>query len=193
VPAAKAPEIADKVVVSGVAGRYALALFELALDAGSVDQVATDVDRLEGLIKESSDLSRVVSSPLYGRNDQSKAMDALSKASELSDLTRRFLGVVANNRRLPVLSGMIGDFRKLLAQHKGETTAEVTSAHKLTAPQVKDLQKKLKTMVGRDVNVDASVDESLLGGLIVKVGSQMIDSSLRTKLSNLQISMKEVG
>lgn len=191
--AEKAPEIADKVIVSGVAGRYALALFELALDAKALDPVAADIDKLDAMIKDSADLSRVVSSPLYGRDDQGKVMDAVSKASGLCDLTRRFLGVIAHNRRLPVLGGMIGEFRKLLAQHKGEAIAEVTSAHKLTAPQVKALQKKLKTMVGRDVNVEASVDESLLGGLIVKVGSQMIDSSLRTKLSNLQISMKEVG
>ena len=98
-----------------------------------------------------------------------------------------------HNRRLTALASVISDFRKLLAQHKGEVTAEVTSAYKLTATQVTALKKKLKSTVGRDVNVEASVDESLLGGLIVKVGSQMIDTSLRTKLANIQVSMKEVG
>jgi F-type H+-transporting ATPase subunit delta len=193
VPADKASAVADKVVVSGVSGRYALALFDLALDAKMVDQVAADLDNIAGTIKGSADFARVVESPLYGQHDQAGVMEAISKAAKLSDLTRRFLGVLAHNRRLTALLSVIGDFHKLLAQHKGEVTAEVISAQKLSATQVTALKKQLKLTAGRDVNVEASVDESLLGGLVVKLGSQMIDSSLRTKLDNLQISMKEVG
>lgn len=180
-------------MVSGVSGRYALALFELALAAKSLDQVAADLEQLEAMIKTSGDFASVVESPLYSQTDQARVVEAIARAAKLSDLTRRFLGVVAHNRRLTALMGVIADFRKLLAQYKGEVTAEVTSAYKLAAVQVTALKKKLKTTVGRDVNVEASVDESLLGGLIVKLGSQMIDTSLRTKLANIQVSMKEVG
>ena len=191
--AASASETIGKVVVSGVSGRYALALFDLALAGKIVDQVAADLDNLEAMAKTSSDFARVIESPLYSQGDQARAVEAIAAAAELSDLTRRFLGVVAHNRRLTALASVIADFRKLLAQHKGEMTAEVISAHKLTATQVTALKKELKSTVGRDVNVEASVDESLLGGLIVKLGSQMIDTSLRTKLTNIQVSMKEVG
>ena len=192
-PSEQASEMTDRVVVSGVAGRYALALFDLALESKLLDEVAGDLRRLDAMIKDSADLANVVMSPVYGRADQARALDALVKAAGLSDLTRRFLGVVAHNRRLSLLVAMTVEFGRLLAQHKGIVSAEVTSAQKLAAKQTAALQKKLKSMVGRDVDLEASVDESLLGGLVVKISSRMIDSSLKTKLANLQISMKEVG
>ncbi len=189
----KTPEPAVTVTLSGVSGRYALALFDLARDTKQLDAVEGDLSSLEGMIADSDDLAALVTSPLARREEQARAFDAISQAAQLNDLTRRFLGVIIENRRLSSVAEIIENFRQLLSQHRGEVTAEVTSAHKLTAKQVTALQAKLKSMVGHDVRIDSSVDESLLGGLVVKVGSKMIDSSIRTKLTNLQVSMKEVG
>jgi len=186
--------------VSGVAGRYAVALFDLAKDGNLLDAIAGDLDAIEALLRASDDLRRLIKSPLFGREQQSKALDSilsevakLSGGRAISDLTRRFVGVVAENGRLGFIENIIADFRRLLAAHKGEITAEVVAAHELNETQLTALKEKLKTLVGRDVNLETRIDESLIGGLVIKLGSRMIDSSLKTKLNNLQVAMKEVG
>lgn len=181
-----------KAIVSGISGRYAVALFELALENKALKAVESDLANLKELLAESADLRELVSSPLYSRDAQSKGVQGVADAAKLSDLTVKFLGVLAANRRLGAIAAMIGDFEKLVAHHKGEVSAEVVSAHALTKTQLTALKKQLKAAIGRDVAIDASVDETLLGGLRVKVGSRMVDSSLKTKLDNLAIAMKGV-
>ncbi len=177
--------------VSGLTGRYATALFDLAL-AGGLEKVAGDVADLLAMLKDSEDLRTVVMSQKLSRADQSNAILAIADKAKLSDLMRRFLGVMAANRRLSALEGTLKDFNRLLAAHKGELEATVTSAVALSKKQKDALSKKLKLSMGRDVLLSEEVDESLLGGLIVKVGSRQIDSSLKTKLSNLKVAMKGV-
>jgi F-type H+-transporting ATPase subunit delta len=181
-----------KAIVSGISGRYAIALFELATESKALDVVESDLSKLKALVEESADMRELVSSPLYSREQQSKGVAGVAKAAGLGDLTAKFLGVLAANRRLSALGGVISAFEKLLAHHRGEVKAEVVSARKLTKKQLGDLEKKLKAAVGHDVAIDASVDESLLGGLTVQVGSRMVDDSLKTKLNNLAIAMKGV-
>ena len=178
---------------SGLAGRYALALFELAVDNNTVDQVAQDLADLSVMLGESEDLSKLVLSPVIAREEQGRAMTAVMDKAQISDVTKNFIGVVAQNRRLFELEGMISAFQALLAEHKGEISAEVTSAKKLTQKQVESLTASLKEAIGSDVAVEQKVDPAVLGGLIVKVGSRMVDSSLRTKLQHLQLAMKGVG
>jgi len=181
-----------KVIVSGISGRYAVALFDLAFEAKALEAVESDLAKLKAMLEESADLRTLVSSPLYSRKEQSDAITKVASEGGLSDLTNKFLGVLAANRRLSALPAILVDFDKLAAEHRGEVTAEVVSARALTKKQLGDLEKKLKLAIGRDVAIDASVDESLLGGLKVKVGSRMVDSSLKTKLDNLAIAMKGV-
>jgi F-type H+-transporting ATPase subunit delta len=178
---------------SGLAGRYATALFELAVDNNAVDQVAQDLADLKAMLEESEDLRKLVLSPVIAREEQGRAMTAVMDKAKISDLTNRFVGVVAQNRRLFEMEGMISAFQSLLATHKGEVSAEVTSAKKLTQKQVDSLTASLKEAIGSDVAVEQKVDTALLGGLVVKVGSRMVDSSLRTKLQSLQLAMKGVG
>lgn len=178
---------------SGLAGRYATALFELAVDNNAVDQVAQDLADLKAMLEESEDLRKLVLSPVIAREEQGRAMTAVMGKAQISDLTNRFVGVVAQNRRLFELEGMIIAFQSLHAQQKGEVTAEVTSAKKLTQKQVDSLTASLKEAIGSDVAVEQKVDPAVLGGLVVKVGSRMVDSSLRTKLQSLQLAMKGVG
>ena len=179
--------------VSGLAGRYANALFELAVDNDAVDQVAQDLADLNAMLSDSEDLRKLVLSPVIAREEQGRAMTAVMDKAKISDLTNRFVGVVAQNRRLFELEGMINGFQALLAQHKGEVSAQVTSAKKLTQKQVDSLTASLKEAIGSDVAVEQKVDSALLGGLVVKIGSRMVDSSLRTKLQHLQLAMKGVG
>ncbi|MBO6826994.1 MAG: F0F1 ATP synthase subunit delta [Sneathiella sp.] len=179
--------------VSGIAGRYATALFELASNEKQVDAVAADLATIKTSMEESADLARLVRSPLVNRNDQERAMLAVLEKLGVSDLVRRFVGTVAQNRRLFALSGMIEAFGRLLAAERGEVVAEVKSAKKLTQKQLDALSKELKTAIGSDVAIEAEVDENLIGGLVVKVGSRMVDSSIRTKLQNLKFAMKGVG
>lgn len=174
---------------SGLAGRYATALYELADNEKQLDAVAGDLDAIATLLDESADLNRLVRSPVISRDDQVKAMDAVLEKAGAQELTRRFLGVVAENRRLFALADMIKQFNAILAARRGEVTAEVVSAQKLTAAQTKALESELKKAVGAKVAVDAKVDENLLGGLVVRVGSRMLDSSLRTKLDQLRLAM----
>jgi len=184
---------AETSIVTGIAGRYATALFALAEEQKQLDPVAADLDQLQGLIAASSDLARLVRSPVFGSDEQSKAMGAVLQRAGAHDLVRRFVGVVARNRRLFVLEQMIRDFRSLLARHRGEVVAQVTSAKALSAAQLAALKASLKSTVGREVTVDARIDAALIGGMVVRVGSRMLDSSIRTKLQNLKIAMKGVA
>jgi len=181
-----------KAIVSGISGRYAVALFELALESKALKAIESDLAGLKALLDESADLQALVASPIYSRDDQLKGITNVAEAAGMSALTVKFLGVLAANRRLGALAGIIGSAEKLLAFHRGEVNADVTSAHALSKTQLTALKKQLKAAVGRDVTIDASVDEALLGGLRVKVGSRMVDSSLKTKLDNLAIAMKGV-
>jgi F-type H+-transporting ATPase subunit delta len=180
-------------VISGVAERYASSLFELALEAGSIDAVSADLNRFQAMIDSSEDLKRLVASPVFSAQDQVKAVVALCEKAGLGGLVPNFLKVVAGNRRLFAVAGMIASFRQIAARHRGEVTAEVISAHALTSEQERDLKAALKGVTGKDVTIAVSIDPSILGGLIVKVGSRQIDTSLRTKLSTLKLALKEVG
>jgi F-type H+-transporting ATPase subunit delta len=179
--------------VSGLAGRYATALFELADENKALDQVAQDLAAIKQMLVESPDLNRFVRSPVLSRGDQSRAMGALLKQAGVSELTQRFVGLVAQNRRLFALRGMIDGYLAELARRRGQMTADVTSAQQLSDPQVQALTDALRAQLGSKIEVKVTVDPSLIGGLIVKVGSRMIDSSVRTKLNKLQIAMKGVG
>jgi len=177
-------------IQASLSGRYATALFELARDDNKLDSVGESLRTLKQALAESDDLTRLVTSPLIGRNDAGKAIAATAAALKLDPLTANFLGVVAANRRLAALNGIIRDFATLSARHRGETTAEVVSAHPLDKGQMAALKARLKSMVGSEVNVEASVDPSILGGLIVRLGSRQIDGSIRTKLNALATAMK---
>jgi len=178
---------------AGVAARYATALFDLAKEAKKLPAVEKDLDALADALDASDDLSAMISSPVHTRDELQAAITAVAKKMKLSPLVTNTLGVMGAKGRLFVLPGLITSVKHMIADEKGEITAEVTSAKKLTATQSKNLAATLKKTVGKDVVINATVDETLIGGLIVKVGSKMIDSSIRSKLSNLQNAMKEVG
>lgn len=180
-------------VISGVAERYASSLFELAVETGSLDAVSADLNRFQAMIDSSDDLKRLVLSPVFSAEDQVKAVVALCEKAGLGGLVANFLKVVAGNRRLFAVSGMISAFRQIAARHRGEITADVKSAHALAPEQENELKAALKSVTGKDVTIAVTVDPSILGGLIVKVGSRQIDTSLRTKLSTLKLALKEVG
>jgi len=180
-------------LISGVAQRYAGSLFELALDAKSVAAVEKDLDRFEALLSGSEDLKRLISSPVFSSEDQLHAIGSLADKAGIKGLVGNFLRVVARNRRLFALPGIIAAFRKIAAEHRGEVSADVISAHELSAAQQNELKATLKGVAGKDVTINVTVDPSILGGLIVKMGSRQIDTSLRTKLSSLKLALKEVG
>ncbi len=180
-------------ITGGLAGRYASALFDLAQEAKAVETIEADLKGLNGLIDASADLRLLIKSAVFSREDQGAALGALLKKGGAHDLTRNFVGLVTRNRRLFVLPDMIKAFVALAARGRGEITAAVTSARPLNDSQVTELKAALKKSLGRDVALDMSVDADLLGGLVVQVGSRMIDSSIRTKLNNLKIAMKEAG
>lgn len=179
--------------VSGLAGRYASALLELAEDKQQLDSVAADLRGLKQLLDDSEDLRRLIRSPLYSREQQAKAMAAIIDKAGAGDLTRRFVMIVAQNRRLFALPQMIAAYLAELARRRGEVTAEVVAAKELSEAQRSKLTETLRRSVGAKVQVDVKVDPALIGGLIVRVGSRMVDSSLRTKLQKLQLAMKGVG
>ncbi len=179
--------------ISGVAERYASSLFELAREAGSIDAVSADLDRFQALMDDSEDLRRLVRSPVFSAIEQRGAVAAVADRAGISGTVANFLKVVAGNRRLFALPGMIRAFRMIAAEHRGEVTADVTSAHALSAEQENELKSALKGVTGKDVTIAVTVDPSILGGLIVKIGSRQIDTSLRTKLSTLKLALKEVG
>jgi F-type H+-transporting ATPase subunit delta len=176
-----------------MAGRYATALFELARDENKLEETAAALDDLESLLAESEDLNRLVRSPVFSSQEQSSVIDAIANAANIPQMTANFLRLLVKNRRLFALSDIIAGFRKLLAEHRNESIAEVISAIPLSNEQTEDLKATLRAKTGKDIILDARVDPALLGGLIVKIGSRMIDSSIRTKLNSLKIAMKEVG
>ncbi len=180
-------------LTSGVAGRYATALFEIARDGKLLDEVERDIAEIERAHATSADFRALLASPIHSREEQGKAIAAIAAAMGLGTPVANTLGLMAQNRRLFVVPGLVEQVKALIAAERGEVTAEVTSARKLSAAQVKALKATLKKSVGKDVKIDATVDESLIGGLIVKVGSRMIDTSIRSKLAQLQNVMKEVG
>jgi F-type H+-transporting ATPase subunit delta len=179
--------------VTGVAGRYATALFELARDAKSVDAVRGDLDRFDALIGESADLERLVRSPLFTAEEQSKALAAIMAKAGISGLAAQLLMVLTANRRLFACRDVARAFRTLVARFKGEVTAEVTAAQALNASNLDALKAALKSVTGKDVDLRVKVDPAIIGGLVVKLGSRMVDSSLRTKLNSIKHAMKEAG
>lgn len=174
-------------------GRYANALFELAQESNKLEQVEADLKAFAEMLDSSPDLTRLVRSPLYSAEDQQRALAAVLEKAGIKGVTADFLGLVAANRRLFAVRDMVRAFFALLAQHRGEVTAEVASAAELSDAQMKSLRSALKAAVGQDVRIATEVDPSLLGGLVVRVGSRMVDTSLRTRLNNLKFAMKEVG
>jgi F-type H+-transporting ATPase subunit delta len=179
--------------ISGVAERYAGSLFELALQANAVTQVEADLNGFQAMLEGSADLSRLIESPVFSSEEQAKAIAAIADRAGITGLTGNFLRVVARNRRLFAIPAMIKAFRHIAAEHRGETAADVTSAHALTAAQQTELKAALKGVAGKDVAITVTVDPSLLGGLVVKMGSRQIDTTLKTKLNSLKLALKEVG
>jgi len=175
-----------------MAGRYANALFELALDNKAVDAVKKDLDQFEALIAGSPDLQRLVRSPAFDADDQLKALSAILSKAGITGLAANFLRVITTNRRLFAVRDMIRAYRALVARHKGEVTAQVTVAEQLSDKSLDALKSALKSVTGgKDIDLDVKIDPAIIGGLIVKVGSRMVDSSLRTKLNSIKFAMKE--
>jgi len=176
-----------------MAGRYATALFELAVEANAIDSVITDLGRLDGLIAGNPDLTRLVRSPVFSSEDQLRALSAVLDKIAITGLAARFLKVVTSNRRLFAVRDMIRAYRALVARHRGEVSARVTVAEMPSDKRVAEIKDALKTVTGKDVALDITVEPSLIGGLIVQLGSRMVDASLRTKLNAIKHAMKEVG
>ncbi len=185
--------VAAKITVTGISGRYATALFDLAHEQDSLDAIAGDLEALARMLNDSADLLRLVRSPVLSRSEQGQAMAAVLDKAEMKQMTKNFIALVSQNRRLFALKDMIRDFGLLLSSHRGEISGEVISAHPLSDGQVYSIRARLAKAMSQEVSLTASVDQSLLGGLIVKVGSRMVDSSLKTKLQNIRFSMKGVG
>lgn len=179
--------------VSGMAGRYASALFDLATEAGQVDQVQGDLARFQALLASSDDMKRLVASPVFSAEDQLKAITAVIDKAGIGGLAGNLIKVVASNRRLFAVEGIVRGFNALVAKSRGEVTAVVTVAEPLSATHSKTLSDALKDVLGKEPKIEVKVDPSILGGLVVKVGSRMIDTSLRTKLNSIRTAMKEVG
>jgi F-type H+-transporting ATPase subunit delta len=180
-------------ISTGIAQRYVSAVYELAQEAKTVKALEGDLDALQGVLDESADFANLIHSPIYTRDEQAGAIAALTKKMKLSPTMANTLTLMAQKRRLFVLPQLVKSLRETIAEAKGEITAEVTSAKALTKAQSDKLAKSLKASTGKDVSILATVDETLIGGLIVKVGSKMIDTSIRAKLNSLQNVMKEVG
>jgi F-type H+-transporting ATPase subunit delta len=183
--------VADEPIVSGMAGRYATALFDLALEEKALGPVEADLDRFSKLMDESADLVRLVRSPIFSADEQAKALAAVLEHAKIAGLAKKFLLIVAQNRRLFAVGAMIKMFRLLVARHKGETRAEVTVAEPLAERHLAALKEALKAATKKDVQLDLRVDPAILGGLKVKLGSRMIDASLKTKLNSIKLAMKE--
>jgi F-type H+-transporting ATPase subunit delta len=183
----------DDPMMATMAGRYAAALFELAKDQRQLDQVERDLTGLAQMLDASGDLRRLVLSPVITTDDQAKAFNAILAKAGVAGLVGNFVNLIVRNRRLFALRDMIQAFRALLARERGEVNADVTSAHPLTSEQMQALADSLRISIGKNVRIETRVDPNLLGGLVVKVGSRMIDSSLRTKLNNLKVVMRGIG
>ena len=180
-------------MMAGMAGRYAAALFELAKDQRQIETVEGDVKAFQALLDSSEDLRRLVRSPVIPADGQLSALTTLLGKAGISGLTSNFIKLLTRNRRLFAVADILKTFRALLARERGEVSADVATAHALTPAQMQVLSDSLKASIGKNVQINTRVDPNLLGGLIVKVGSKMIDSSLRTKLNNLKVVMKGIG
>ena len=183
----------DTKSVTGLTGRYAWALFQLADETDVLDKVAEDLAAIANLIDANKDLARLVRSPVVSRIEQGAAMMAILKKAGAFDLTKNFIGLVASNRRLFALTGIISDYLQILAEHRGQVNAEVTSAQTLSERQMKQLLNVFKSSLGEKVKLTTKVDPDLLGGLVVQIGSRMVDSSLRNKLQKMRLDLRGVG
>ena len=183
----------ETIGVSGLAERYAAALFDIADERRTLDEVASDLRELKTMLAASGELSRLVKSPVLTRDEQGKAISALAARAGFSPLVRDFLAVVAKNRRLFAVSAIIEAYLAKLAERRGEVTAEVIAAQPLSETQLALLSDQLRRSVGRRVSVDTRIDPGLIGGMIIKIGSRMVDGSIRSKLQRLQLAMKGVG
>ena len=179
--------------VSGVSGRYATALFELARDEKSIDAVKADLDRFATMLNESEDLKRLVRSPVFAADVQQKALAAVLDKAGITGISANFLRVLTANRRLFAVADAIRAFSALVAKFKGEASADVTVAEPLSDKNLDALKSALHAISGKDVTLNVKVDPSIIGGLVVKLGSRMVDSSLRTKLNSIKHAMKEAG
>lgn len=179
--------------VSGVSGRYATALFELARDEKVVDAVKADLDKFSALLKDSPDLLRLVRSPVFGADVQGKALGAVLDKAGITGISANFLKLLAANRRLFAVADVIRAYLALVAKFKGEATADVTVAENLSDKNLDALKTALKSVTGKDVTLNINVDPAIIGGLVVKLGSRMVDSSIRTKLNSIKHAMKEAG
>ena len=184
---------AEDPTVSGVSGRYATALFDLARDQNVVDAVKADLDNFEVLLDESADLKRLVRSPVFSADSQSRALVAVLEKAGISGISANLLKVLTANRRLFAVADVIRAYRALVANYKGEASADVTVAEPLSDKNLDALKAALKSVTGKDVALNVKVDPSIIGGLVVKLGSRMVDSSLRTKLNSIKHAMKEAG
>lgn len=173
-----------------LAGRYASALFDLARDERQIDAVGRSLDGLNQALLDSKEFAELIASPLISRDEAGKAFAALAPELQLDPITTKFLGVLAKNGRKHELRAVIRAFRRLAAEHRGETTAEIVTARALSDDQIAALKSQLRARAGTDVNIDASIDPNILGGIVVKLGSQRIDASIRTKLNRLASAMK---
>jgi F-type H+-transporting ATPase subunit delta len=180
----------EEPLIAGIAGRYATAIFDLAQEEKSVEVVEKDFSALKTMIADSDDLARFVKAPIFSRDEQKKGMNAVLHRMEAADLTRRFVLLLTSKRRLFMLNDVIRTFELLVARQRGEVTAQVSSARALSDAETAEIKSILKSGLGRDPRLEAKVDPSLLGGLVVKVGSRMIDSSLRTKLNGIRTAMR---
>lgn len=183
----------DTTGVSGLAERYAAALFELGDERRILDEVASDLRQLRTMLQQSGDFMRLIRSPVLSRAQQRSAVDAVAEHAGLSQLVRDFLGVVARNRRLFAVPAMIDAFLAKLAARRGEVNAQITAAQPLTEAQLAALNEQLRRSIGSRVSVEVQVDPGLIGGMIVKIGSRMVDGSVRSKLQRLQLAMKNVA
>jgi F-type H+-transporting ATPase subunit delta len=174
-----------------MAGRYANALFDLARDGDAIDAVQADLERFDALVAESADLNRLVRSPVFSAAEQLHALSAVLDKAGIGGLTAKFLKLITTNRRLFAVRDMVRGYRKLVAEHKGEATAEVTVAEALKDEHLGALRSALKAVSGKDVDLKVKVDPAIIGGLVVKLGSRMVDTSLRTKLNAIRHAMKE--
>jgi F-type H+-transporting ATPase subunit delta len=180
-------------MVSGMAGRYATALFELALAEDALDAVKGDLDRFDTLVSDSADLNRLLRSPVFTAEEQLNALTAILDQAGIGGLAAKLLKVVASNRRLFAVRDIIKGFRTLVARHKGEVTAQVTFAETPSDQHLAAVKDALAAVTKKDVHVEVNVDPAIIGGLVVKLGSRMVDTSLRTKLNALKLAMKEAG
>jgi F-type H+-transporting ATPase subunit delta len=183
---------AEHTIVSGMAGRYATALFELAQESKSIDAVKGDLDRFTALIEESPDLLRLVRSPVFTGEQQGRAVEAVLDKAKIGGLAAKFIATVAAKRRLFAIREMITGFSRMVSAAKGESRAEVTVAEKLNDKHLAAIKELLSTSTQKDVELDVKIDPAILGGLKVKIGSRMIDASLKTKLNSIRNAMKEV-